>query len=59
MTRHSCAAVGALKEWHPADARIQVKHAPGEIVDFVPWARTGGVEGKPVGPEWVGKVNLS
>lgn len=39
-------------------ALIQVKYAPGEIVDFVPWARTGGVEGKPAGPEWEGKVNF-
>jgi hypothetical protein len=38
--------------------KIQVKYAPGEIVDYVHWARTKRVDGKPADPKDAGKVNF-
>jgi hypothetical protein len=38
-------------------AKIQIKYAAGEIVEFVPWGRTKRVDAK-ISDEWKGKVNF-
>jgi len=38
--------------------KVQVKYAPGEIVEYIHWARTKRIDGVPADPKNVGKVNF-
>jgi hypothetical protein len=41
-----------------AATKLQVKYAPGEIVEYIHWGRTKGVNGRPADPKDNGKVNF-